>query len=195
MGMKRLTVLAAAFALLLAACAGVENSPGASVALPTQTTLGQVDGTTTTSPPPTEVPDTSQPDRTASTLPEQVPPPDRTASTLPEQVPPEENPLPDGPVDTSAVPAGLMTSILADAATRTGMSAFDIFAVRAEQALWNDGSLGCPQPDMSYTQAQVDGYWVVLKAGDTLLDYRASQSGFFTFCDTAFPGSGGAPTG
>ena len=88
-----------------------------------------------------------------------------------------------------------MTSILADAATRTGMSVSDIFAVRAEQAIWNDGSLGCPQPDMSYTQAQVDGYWVVLKAGDTLLDYRASKTGFFTFCDTAFPGVGGAPTG
>ena len=103
--------------------------------------------------------------------------------------------MPDGPVDTSAVPASLMDQILADAATRSGMSASDIYAVRAEAALWNDGSLGCPKPDISYTQAQVDGYWVVLKAGDTLLDYRASQSGFFTFCDTAFPGSGGAPTG
>jgi hypothetical protein len=121
--------------------------------------------------------------------------PDRTASTLPEQVPPEENPLPDGPVDTSAIPAELMATIMADASTRTGVPVGDIFAVRAEQALWNDGSLGCPQPDMSYTQAQVDGYWVVLRAEDQLLDYRASKSGFFVFCDTAFPGVGGAPTG
>ena len=176
--MKRFTALATFTALLVSACAGVANSPNNSVAVPTQSTIGQAGGTATTS---TEVPDTSQPDR--------------TASTLPEQVPPEENPLPDGPVDTSTIPAGLMVNILADAANRTGMSVSDIFAVRAEQALWNDGSLGCPQPGMSYTQAQVNGYWVVLKAGDRLLDYRASETGFFTFCDTAFPGAGGAPTG
>ncbi len=172
--------------LVLGACAGIANSPNDSLAIAPETTVRQAPDTTagpddipttTTSP----APDTSQPDR--------------TASTLPEQVPPEENPLPDGPVDTSAIPAGLMVNILADAATRTGISTSDIFAVRAEQALWNDGSLGCPQPDMSYTQAQVDGYWIVLKAGDRLLDYRASKTGFFTFCDTAFPGAGGAPTG
>jgi hypothetical protein len=88
-----------------------------------------------------------------------------------------------------------MAKIMEDASTRSGVPVGDIVAVRAEQALWNDGSLGCPQPDMSYTQAQVNGYWVVLRAGEKLLDYRASESGFFVFCDTAFPGSGGAPTG
>lgn len=181
--MKRTIAIMLLAGMALGACAGVANSPSDSVALPTaDSTIDQPEGTTTTTTAPSaEVPDTSQPDR--------------TASTLPEQVPPEENPLPDGPVDTSAIPSGLMVNILADAATRTGMSASDIFAVRAEQALWNDGSLGCPLPDMSYTQAQVDGYWIVLKAGDRLLDYRASKTGFFTFCDTAFPGAGGAPTG
>ena len=166
--------------MLVGACAGVANSPRDTVALPTESTLSQAEGTTTTTTtaPSPEVPDTSQPDR--------------TVSTLPEQVPPEENPLPDEAVDTSAIPAGLMVSILADAATRSGMSASDIFAVRAEQALWNDGSLGCPEPGMSYTQAQVDGYWVVLKAGDALLDYRATQSGFFRFCAFPTASSGGA---
>lgn len=99
--------------------------------------------------------------------------PDRTANPLPEQV---------EPVDTSAIPAGLMVGMLTDASTRSGISASDIYAVRAEPTLWNDGSLGCPEPDMSYTQAQVDGYRVVFQAGDTLLDYRASESGFFVFC-------------
>ncbi len=173
--MKRILTLSALLGLMAWACAGATSSPNDSLAVGADTTAS-----------PTTVADDVISDSTQ---------PDRTASTLPEQLPPEENPLPDRPVDTSAVPASLMDQILADAATRSGMSASDIYAVRAEAALWNDGSLGCPKPDMSYTQAQVDGYWVVLQAGDTLLDYRATQSGFFTFCDNPFPKSSGAPSG
>lgn len=182
-------------AVTLGSCAGVTNSPDDSFVVAdltgsTNTTVAAPLGSGTTVGK-TESPTTTQPAPATST----TTMPDRTASTLPEQVPPEENPLPDGPVDTSAVPADLMAKIMADASTRSGVPLGDIVAVRAEQALWNDGSLGCPQPDMSYTQALVNGYWVVLRAGEKLLDYRASESGFFVFCDTAFPGSGGAPTG
>ncbi len=193
--MKRTTPLIVVVAVALGACAGVTNSPNDSLSLtdptgsPDTTVAAPLRSDTTSAK--TETPTTTLPAPATSdtTL------PDRTASTLPEQVPPEENPVQDGPADTSAVPADLMAKIMADASTRSGVPVGDIFAVRAEQALWNDGSLGCPQPDMSYTQALVDGYWVVLKAQDQLLDYRASKSGFFVFCDTAFPGSGGAPTG
>jgi hypothetical protein len=31
--------------------------------------------------------------------------------------------------------------------------------------VWNDGSLGCPEPGMMYTQALVNGYWLIIEAG------------------------------
>jgi hypothetical protein len=34
--------------------------------------------------------------------------------------------------------------------------------VSAERVTWPDGALGCPEPDMMYTQALVDGYRIVL---------------------------------
>ncbi len=61
--------------------------------------------------------------------------------------------------------------------------------VRAQAVTWSDGSLGCPEPGMSYTQALVEGYWIVLDAGDQTLDYRASASGAFKLC----PDSMGVP--
>jgi hypothetical protein len=91
------------------------------------------------------------------------------------------------------VPADLMDSILADAASRMSVPTGDLVPVKADEIVWNDGSLGCPKPGESYTQALVNGYWVIVVAGDRPLDYRASGSGFFFLC--LFPGSGGDPTG
>lgn len=88
-----------------------------------------------------------------------------------------------------------MDKILADATNRIGLPKADLVPVKAAALVWNDGSLGCPKPGESYTQAPVNGYWVVLIAGDRALDYRAGQGGFFFLCDSAFPGSGGDPTG
>lgn len=103
--------------------------------------------------------------------------------------------MPPGPISTAEVPPELMSMILDDAAGRTGVPADDLVPVRADQIVWNDGSLGCPRPGEVYTEALVRGYWVILRAGDQTLDYRAADTGYFVFCDNAFPGSGGNPTG
>jgi len=84
---------------------------------------------------------------------------------------------------TGEVPEDLLAAILADAAARSGGNPETFAVVRAEAVTWGDGSLGCPQPDMMYTQALVDGYWVVLQQGDQTLDYRASEGGFFLLCE------------
>jgi hypothetical protein len=41
--------------------------------------------------------------------------------------------------------------------------------------VWRDGSLGCPQPDMMYTQALVDGYLIQLSAGSRLYNYHGAN--------------------
>ncbi|MFN8376509.1 MAG: hypothetical protein U0694_27020 [Anaerolineae bacterium] len=41
-----------------------------------------------------------------------------------------------------------------------------IRAVDVRQIRWTDSSLGCPQPDQSYTQVITEGYRIVVSAGD-----------------------------
>jgi hypothetical protein len=83
------------------------------------------------------------------------------------------------------VPEELLRAILEDAETRAGGE--DLAVLRAEAVTWNDGSLGCPEPGMMYTQATVNGYWVVIKSGSQEFDYRAAASGFFTLCEQGLP--------
>ncbi|MCL7452543.1 MAG: hypothetical protein M8467_05800 [Anaerolineae bacterium] len=84
---------------------------------------------------------------------------------------------------TGDVPPDLLDAILADAEAQSGIRQEEFTVVRAEAVVWNDGSLGCPQPGMMYTQAQVDGYWVVLEAGEQQYDYRANDRGYFVLCE------------
>ena len=49
---------------------------------------------------------------------------------------------------------------------------------------WNDGSLGCPEPGHFYTQALVEGWQAVVRAGTTLYDYRGAGMTTFKLCRT-----------
>lgn len=90
----------------------------------------------------------------------------------------EPTPTAEGDLMTGQVPEDLMTGIIADVVERTGATQSQLTLVRAESAIWNDGSLGCPLPGQSYTQALVNGYWVVLEYAGSEYDYRASSSSF-----------------
>lgn len=123
---------------------------------------------------------------TTSGTPSPSPSPSRTVpSSLPS---PSALPTGGGTSVTGEVPAALLAEIVADAALRSGVVEADIVVVRGESVTWSDGSLGCPQPGMNYTQALVPGYWVVLDADGTEYDYRASARGSFTLCE-----GGGSP--
>ena len=88
---------------------------------------------------------------------------------------------------TGEVPADLLAEIVADAAGRTGMAEDALTVIQDQAVVWPDGSLGCPQPGMMYTQALVDGYHVLVQAGETVLDYRATQRSSFVLCENALP--------
>jgi hypothetical protein len=60
----------------------------------------------------------------------------------------------DGPADTG--------DLGAEIALARELLGEDAEAVVAERVTWSDGSLGCPEPDMLYTQALVEGYRIVL---------------------------------
>jgi len=88
------------------------------------------------------------------------------------------------------VPLGVLSAILTEAERLSGTSADDMSVTRAEPVVWSDGSLGCPEPGMFYTQVLVNGYWVVVQAGDETYDFRVDGSGNFKLCP---PGSGTPP--
>jgi hypothetical protein len=58
-----------------------------------------------------------------------------------------------------------------------GVELSTIELVSYEEVTWNDGSLGCPQPDMMYTQALVDGYLIQLQVGDQVFNYHGANGG------------------
>jgi hypothetical protein len=134
------------------------------------------------------------PEPTATTTVDTSPDPDRTLAPdrRPEPVPSSSEP----PAVTGEVPGGLLDEIIADAAERLDVEASEIVVVRAEAVTWPDGSLGCPEPGIVYTQALVPGYWVVLDADEQQLDYRVGRQGSFRLCEnpttTVPPGAGAA---
>lgn len=59
-----------------------------------------------------------------------------------------------------------------DLAQRLAIDPAQIDLVEAASVTWPDGSLGCPQPGMAYTQVQVDGLLIRLRAGDRIYEYH-----------------------
>lgn len=108
---------------------------------------------------------------------------------------PERAPTPEPDATTGEVPPALLNAILDDVAARSGIERNEFVVVKAEAVLWNDGSLGCPQPGQFYIQSLVEGYRVVLSHDGQEFDYRASDRGFFFLCEQHFPQGNGTPMG
>ena len=84
---------------------------------------------------------------------------------------------------TSAdVPPKRWAAIIGDLTTR-GVPTGAVALASARSTTWNDGSLGCPKPGRSYTQAVVEGMQVVVKVGATEYDYRFGRSDFPKLCE------------
>ena len=86
------------------------------------------------------------------------------------------------PVSVGVSLASVTEAALVDAAGRTGQNRADLKVLSAEAVTWSDGSLGCPQPGMMYTQALVPGYRIRIEAGGQVLDYHAGRSGQPVLC-------------
>lgn len=139
---------------------------------------------------PSDTPATATPQETAVAQPSQTsesssptaPAIERTARPTPavERVPT----TPPAPPVLGEAPADLLNQILADAAQRSGVDVASIVVERDQAVEWNDGSLGCPRPDMVYLQVITPGYHVVLQAGGSSYDYRADERGRFLLCES-----------
>ncbi|MBI3156766.1 MAG: hypothetical protein HYZ20_15360 [Burkholderiales bacterium] len=80
-------------------------------------------------------------------------------------------------------PDALAAAIRADAARMLARDDGGAgLAVTLQDAVWSDGSLGCPQPGMMYTQALVPGWRVVVGDGAREWVYHASRAGAWLHC-------------
>lgn len=92
----------------------------------------------------------------------------------------------------TAIPPEILTRVIEDGMQRCGCKREQCRVVSAQAVTWPDGSLGCPEPGRSYTQALVRGYRVLLEVEGKQLDYRIGGRGSFRLC-TASGSSGRLP--
>jgi hypothetical protein len=96
-------------------------------------------------------------------------------------VPPSDPPI------VGEVPDEILVRIREDLAARVRAEVTGAVVVVAEQRVWNDGSLGCPQPGSFYTQALVPGYQVILELDGQRYDYRSGRGGTVKLCEPRVP--------
>ncbi|HVM25976.1 MAG TPA: hypothetical protein VM253_11320 [Candidatus Limnocylindrales bacterium] len=77
----------------------------------------------------------------------------------------------------------MLDDLLEQAAQETGVPVDEISVVTAESVTWSDGSIGCPEEGMGYTQALVPGYRVVLDVAGEQIHFHAGSDGQFFACD------------
>ncbi len=80
------------------------------------------------------------------------------------------------------VPQAVIDRVLDEAAALAHVPREQLLIVRAEPVVWNDGSLGCPEPGMTYTQALVNGYWIVIGAQGQTYDFRVGGGVSIRLC-------------
>ncbi len=88
-------------------------------------------------------------------------------------------------VSAQSAPPPEIEVALADVNTRLGTSYTlnDLDNWSWAEQIFNDASLGCPQPDMAYAQVVTRGYVITLTIDDQIFDYRApTGSGTVVFC-------------
>lgn len=64
-----------------------------------------------------------------------------------------------------------------DLAERRGIELNSIHVTGARQVNWRSGALGCPKPEVNYTQALVSGVLIHLKVDGEIIAYHASKGG------------------
>jgi hypothetical protein len=88
------------------------------------------------------------------------------------------------PNNPDTAPETVVDKAILDLVTRTQVDPESISVVLAEAVTWPDGSLGCPEPGMSYTQALVDGSRVLLEVDGRLYAYHAGSDAEPFLCES-----------
>jgi len=74
----------------------------------------------------------------------------------------------------------------ADLSQRLGVARSDLTVESAVLTVWNDASLGCPNPKMQYAQIPTDGAAIELVAAGTTYWYHSGGTRGPFLCESAF---------
>ncbi len=88
-----------------------------------------------------------------------------------------------------ATPAlkSLAAAAITDLVQRLNVDAASVQVLSAEEVVWPDASLGCPQPGMAYAQVMTDGMQVLLKVDDQIYAYHGRTPDDLFLCETGGP--------
>ncbi len=99
---------------------------------------------------------------------------------------PGDTPPPADDSDSFVLGEGVPQAVkgaMADLAAYLGVSSDVIDWVSHEEVVWSDGSLGCPQPGMVYTQAIVNGSLSVFEVDGVRYEYHGATGRPPFLCD------------
>jgi hypothetical protein len=123
---------------------------------------------------------------------------DDPSAGVPEETAPEET-APDDADSPSAPPSpdgeevadldAAVEAAIADLAATADVDTAQVEVRTAERVTWSDGSLGCPEPGMMYTQALVPGYRIVLSVDGTEVAYHGAEGTVPARCEDPQPPS------
>jgi hypothetical protein len=146
----------------------------------TSSTSPPADTTTTTS---TTAPDQRAATSAPATSTTASPVSTTTITTAPPTLPEDPMPsTPDSPVPADVIAGALVQAAIDDLVERTGADRAAIEVVSVDEVDWPNGSIGCPQPGMSYTQAIVNGTKIVLRYDGFEYDYHQGGSRPVLYC-------------
>ena len=74
-----------------------------------------------------------------------------------------------------------------DLAQRLSIPTSRINTIEARGVFWPDASLGCPQPDTTYTQVLTPGYFILLESGGNKFEYHADLQNSVFYCENPTP--------
>ncbi|HEY4570725.1 MAG TPA: hypothetical protein VIH10_14715 [Kribbella sp.] len=80
---------------------------------------------------------------------------------------------PSGSGSQPASPGSVVDQATADLSKRLGVDAAAVTVVSSDEVTWPDGSLGCPEPGMRYTQALVPGNRTILEVDGKQYHYHS----------------------
>jgi hypothetical protein len=83
---------------------------------------------------------------------------------------------------TRAQPENMLNDMAKDLGKRLGVDTPVFQVLSVQPVLWNDSSLGCPQPERAYLPAQVQGMRVVFQHEGKTYQYHGSERGDFVYC-------------
>ncbi len=104
-----------------------------------------------------------------------------TVTTLPAVSPTSTAPTDDAAPSEDSLE--LVDDAVRDLAGRLGVAGEEVKVLEVEAVTWSDGSLGCPEPGMMYTQALVEGWRLTLAVEDDTYAYHSSSDGPPFLCE------------